>query len=84
MAFPSSLKTLIFKGQDFTQVPHDLHEESIVTALCACFISSSIFSRNLGDAEGKVYHHFFYNRIIRKKKDHSKISIFYTPNTNNA
>jgi hypothetical protein len=54
MAIPSSLKTLIFKGQHFTQVPHDLHEEGTVTALCVIFINSSIFARNLGDADGKI------------------------------
>ena len=59
MAIPSSLNTLIFKGQHFTQVPHDLHDEGIVTAFCACFINSSIFSRNLGDAEVKIFHLFF-------------------------
>ena len=73
MAFPFSLKTLIFKGQHFTHVPQDLHDDGIVTALCVCFINSSIFSRNLGDAEGKIYHHFFCHRliyrIIRKKEN---------------
>jgi hypothetical protein len=68
MAIPSSLNALIFNGQHFTQVPHDLHDEGIVAALCVSFISSSIFSLNLGDAEGKMYHHFFL-KIDKNKKE---------------
>jgi len=67
-AIPSSLKTLIFKGQHFTQVPQDLHDEGIVTALCVSFISSSIFSRNPEDAEGKTYHRKYLNKNNKTKE----------------
>ena len=56
IAFPSELKTLIFKGQYFTQVPHDIHLERSVTAVYVILDNSLNFFCKFLEADVMIFY----------------------------